>query len=108
MYLGGTMQVIRRRIVGGVLAAVAASGLMFATSAPAAAHDEVRQHWHCLWTPEGWVPIAWGLSDHAPNHPALVNFHEHVHWGPGMEQLTIRAIFDKDDTCDDLDPPVAE
>jgi hypothetical protein len=108
MYLGGTMQVIRRRIVGGVLAAVAASGLMFATSAPAAAHDEVRQHWHCLWTPEGWVPIAWGLSDHAPNHPALVNFHEHVHRGPGMEQLTIRAIFDKDDTCDDLDPPVAE
>jgi len=29
---------VRRKIVGGVLATVAASGLMFATGAPAAAH----------------------------------------------------------------------
>jgi hypothetical protein len=100
--------VIRRKVVGGVLAAVAASGLVFATSTPAAAHDGCSSISTALWTLEGWVPIAWCLSDHAPNHPALANFHEHVQRGPGMEQLAIRAIFDKDDTCDDLEPLVAK
>jgi len=100
---------IRRKLVGGVLAAVAASGLVFATGAPAAA-DEVRPHRHCLWTPEGWVPIAWGLSEYAPNDPALVNFHYEVHLGEpgsGGEPLIIRAIFSADQDCDDLTPPVA-
>jgi hypothetical protein len=52
-------------------------------------HRPVRQ------PSKGWVPIAWGLSEHAPNHPALENFHDHVHRGPGMEQLTIKAIFNR-------------
>jgi hypothetical protein len=97
MYLGGTMKVIRRKIVGGVLAAVAASGLVFATAAPAAAH--VAPHRHCLYTPNGWVPIAGGVSDKAPNL-ALEKFHVHVHTSvgvgadgvPGTSDDTIRRI----------------
>jgi len=99
---------VRRKIVGATLAGVAAAGLMFAGSAPAAAH-ELPQHWHCLWTPEGWVPIASGLSDHAPNDPALHKFHEKVHTGvpgSGGEPLIIRAIFSETQTCEDLEPPV--
>jgi len=74
--------IVRRKIVGGVLAAVAASGLMFAGSAPAAA-DVVAPHKHCLLTPNGWVLIAEGVTDEAPNL-ALVEFHYDVHTGvPG-------------------------
>jgi len=97
-----------RKIVSGLLAAVAASGLVFATSAPAAA-DEVTPHRHCLWTPEGWQPIAWGVSEYAPNDPALVNFHYEVHFGvpgSGSEPLIIRAIFQPEQECEDLLPPV--
>jgi hypothetical protein len=72
---------VRRKIVGGVLAAVAASGLVFAGSAPAAA--DVAPHQHCLLTPDGYVPIAGGVSNEAPNL-ALEQFHVEVHWGvPG-------------------------
>src|SRR5215212_6424620 len=74
---GGTVTV-RRKIVGGVLAAVAASGLVFAGSAPAAAH--VAPHQHCLLTPDGYVPIAGGVSNEAPNL-ALEKFHVEVHTG---------------------------
>jgi hypothetical protein len=73
--------IVRRKIIGGVLVAVGASGLMFATGAPAAAH--VAPHKHCLLTPDGWVPIAKGVSDKAPNL-ALEKFHVEVHTGvPG-------------------------
>jgi hypothetical protein len=99
---------LRRKIVGGVLAGIAVSGLMYAGSAPAAA-DEVRQHWHCLWTPEGWVPIASGVSEQAPNDPALGEFHDRVHTGvpgSGGEPLIIRALFSETQTCEDLAPPV--
>ena len=99
---------IRRKLVGGVLAAVAASGLVFATGAPAVA-DEVRPHRHCLWTPAGWQPIAVGVSEYAPNDPALVNFHYEVHLGePGSdnEPLIIRPIFQADLDCEDLQAPV--
>lgn len=72
---------VRRKIVGGVLAAVAASGLAFATGAPAAA--DVAPHQHCLLTPDGYVPIAGGVSNEAPNL-ALEQFHVEVHTGvPG-------------------------
>jgi hypothetical protein len=104
------MKIVGSKIVGGVLAAVAASGLAFATSAPAAAHP-VTPHWHCLWTPDGWVAIAEGVSDYAPNDPALANFHDHVHRGEpgtgGTEQLIIQAIFSPDVDCEDLAPPSA-
>jgi hypothetical protein len=46
---------------------------VLATSAPAAA--EVAPHKHCLLTPDGWVPIAGGVSEEAPNDPTLENFH---------------------------------
>jgi hypothetical protein len=99
-----------RKVVGGVLAGIAVSGLMFAGSAPAAAHEgKVLQHWHCLWTPEGWVPLAEGVSEQAPNEPALHQFHDQVHTGvpgSGGEPLIIRAIFSETQTCEDLAPPV--
>jgi hypothetical protein len=97
---------VRRKIVGGVLAGIAVSGLIFAGSAPAAAH-EVPQHWHCLWTPEGWVPIASGVSEQAPNDPALHQFHSEVHAGvpgSGGEPLLIKAISETQ-TCENQDPP---
>ena len=102
--------IVRRKIVGGVLAGVAAAGLMLAGSAPAAAHEGLRQHWHCLWTPEGWVPIASGVSERAAEDDlALHKFHDEVHTGvpgSGGEPLIIRAIFSETETCEDLLPPV--
>jgi hypothetical protein len=52
------------------LAAVAAAGLVFATSAQAGAVDS---HKHCLYIEslDGNVLIAEGLSEQAPNPPAL-------------------------------------
>ena len=104
---------VRRRIVGGVLAAVAASGLMFAGSAPAAA-DVVTPHKHCLLTPDGYVLIAEGVTDEGPNL-ALEKFHVEVHtgvpgWGldaapkTGDEPLTIMRI-DADEDCSSLPLP---
>ena len=82
---------VGRKIVGGALAAVAAAGLVFATTAPAAAH--VSPHKHCLVTPDGWVIIAEGVSEEAPNDPALENLHYKVHLGvPGGEPLTIVRV----------------
>lgn len=82
---------VGRKIVTSALAAVAAAGLVFVTSAPAAA--DVAPHKHCLLTPQGWVLIAEGVSDKAPNDPALENFHTRVHFGvPGGEPLTIIRI----------------
>jgi hypothetical protein len=99
--------IVRRKIVGGVLAGVAAAGLMLAGSAPAGAHV-VGQHWHCLWTGKDWVPIASGLSEHAPNDPALHEFHSKVHTGvpgSGGEPLIIKAIPTADATsCEELEP----
>jgi hypothetical protein len=67
------MKIAGRKIVGRfALAALAASGLMFATSVPAA--GDVAPHKHCLLTPDGWVLIAKGVSEEAPNDPALENF----------------------------------
>ena len=105
---------IRRKLVGGVLAAVAASGLVFATGAPAAA--DVLPHKHCLLTPDGWVLIAEGVSDEAPNL-ALEEFHVKVHtgvpgWGldaapnTGDEILTIVRIGVNQD-CSSLPVPSA-
>lgn len=94
---------VRRKIVGGVLAAVAASGLMFAASPLAAA---VTEHKHCVLTPTGWVLVAEGLTMYAPNDPALEQFHSDVHRGEPGEQLDIRAIFPpyvEDDPCSVLD-----
>jgi hypothetical protein len=96
--LGGTMKIIRRV----VLAAVAAAGLAFATTAPAAA---VGDHSHCLLTPTGYVPIAQGVSLEAPHDPALHNFHDYVHSGqPGREFLGMVISVPKGGEC----PPPPE
>jgi hypothetical protein len=98
--------IVRRKIVGGLLAAVAASGLVFATGTPAAAH--VAPHKHCLLTPDGWVPIAEGVSESAPNL-ALEKFHVYVHTGvpgSGGEPLTIARI-GVDQDCSTLPVPSA-
>ena len=71
------------------LAAVTTAGLAFATSTPAAA---VTDHEHCLLTPEGYVVVARGVSEVAPEEPALEKFHEYVHFGEPGEQLTIVRI----------------
>jgi hypothetical protein len=76
------MNIVGRKILGSALAAVAATGLLLATSTSAAA--DVAPHRHCLLTPDGWVLIAEGVSNYAPNDPALENFHYEVHLGvPG-------------------------
>lgn len=97
---------VGRKIVGSALAAVAAAGLVFGTSAPAAA--DVAPHKHCLLTPSGWVLLAEGVSEHAPNDPALENFHLRVHTGVpggGGEPLTIvRISIDQD--CSQLPLPL--
>ena len=101
--------IVRGKIVSGVLAAVAASGLMFAGSVPAAA--DVAPHKHCVLTPDGWVLIAEGVTDEAPNL-ALEKFHVEVHtgvpgWGldaapnTGDEILRIVRI-DADKDCSSL------
>ena len=82
------MKIVGRKIVGSAVAAVAAAGLMFATSAPAAA---VTDHEHCLLTPDGWVKIAAGISE-VTTAPALEEFHEYVHTGEPAEQLTFYRI----------------
>ena len=100
------MKIAGRKIVGRfALAALAASGLMFATSVPAAA--DVAPHKHCLLTPDGWVLIAKGVSEEAPNDPALKNFHYEVHLGEPGQHVTIRRI-DPDQDCSILPVPSAK
>jgi hypothetical protein len=82
------MKIVARKIAGGAVAAVAAAGLMFATSAPA---EAVTDHEHCLLTPDGYVVIAAGISE-VTTAPALEMFHEYVHTGEPGEQLTIKRI----------------
>jgi len=90
--------------IGGrfVLAALATWGLVFATSASAAA--DVAPHKHCLLTPDGWVLIAKGVSEKAPNDPALENFHYEVHLGEPGKHVTIRRI-DPNQDCSSLPVP---
>jgi hypothetical protein len=111
VYVGGIV-IVRRKIVGGVAAALTASGLMFATAAPAAA--DVAPHKHCLLTPDGYVLLAEGVTDEAPNL-ALEKFHVEVHTGvPAGEDgragtdddiVTIIRI-DPDEDCSSLPVPV--
>jgi hypothetical protein len=82
------MKTVGRKIVGSAVSAVAAAGLMFATSAPAAA---VPDHEHCLLTPDGWVVIAAGISE-VTTAPALEMFHEYVHTGEPDKRLTFYRI----------------
>jgi hypothetical protein len=86
------------------LATVAAAGLVFATSAPVGA--DVVPHKHCLYTSSGWVLIAEGVSEKAPNDPALENFHYKVHTGEPGDHLVIRRI-NVDDDCSELPVPPA-
>jgi hypothetical protein len=75
------MKVIHRIAV----AAAVAAGLFVSMSGPAAADviGGVEQHRHCLLTPNGWVPIAGGVSVEADEQdaPALDQFHGKVHRG---------------------------
>ena len=63
-------------------------------------------HKHCLLTPSGWVLIAEGVSEEAPNDPALENFHYKVHTGEPGAQVVIRRI-DVDQDCSELPVPPA-
>ena len=93
--------IIRKLVTG--LAAVAAAGLVVGSSAVAAA--DVAPHKHCLLTPDGWVLLAEGVSEKAPNDPALEKFHSRVHLGvPGGEPLTIVRI-NIDQSCSVLPVP---
>jgi hypothetical protein len=76
-------------IMKSALAAAATAGLIFATGAPASA---VTDHEHCLLTPNGYVVVAKGVSEVAPEEPALDKFHKYVHSGEPGEQLTIVRI----------------
>lgn len=71
------------------LATVTAAGLTVTTIGTAAA--DVMDHQHCMLTPAGWVRIAMGVSEVAPEEPALENFHERVHLGePGARVRIVR------------------
>lgn len=95
---GDAMKIIGRF----ALAAVAAAGLVFATSAQAGAVDS---HKHCLYIEslDGNVLIAEGLSEQAPNPPALDNFHKKVHRGEPGDHLVITRI-EMDADCPDRLP----
>ena len=64
---------------------LAAAGLFVSMTGPAAADviEDVAPHKHCLLTPNGWVPIAGGVSVEADEQdaPALDQFHGEVHRG---------------------------
>jgi len=79
------------KIIGkAALATAVTAGLISVTmSAPAAA---VTDHEHCLLTPDGWIVVAKGVSEVAPEDPALEKFHEYVHTGEPGEHLTIVRI----------------
>jgi len=100
MYLGGTMKVIRRITV----TTLAAAGLFASMTGPATADviEDVPQHKHCLLTPNGWVPIAEGVSVEAyeQDAPALDQLHGQVHTGTPTDDggLTIKKI-DADQDC---------
>ena len=86
-HIGGIMKIMNRL----AMATVAAAGLMLATTASAVA--DVSPHKHCLYLDslDGYVLIAEGLSENAPNDPALENFHVKVHTGePGKHLKIIR------------------
>jgi hypothetical protein len=98
--LGEAMKIISRFL----FAVVAPAGLVFVTSGSAAA--DVAPHKHCLYTPSGWVLIAEGVSEKAPNDPALENFHYKVHTGEPGQHIVIRRIGVAED-CSQLPVPPA-
>jgi len=55
----------------------------------------------------GMVLIAEGVSEYAPNDPALVNFHEEVHFGEPQDQLSIERIFMNEEDCSRFGPLVS-
>jgi hypothetical protein len=76
---------------------LAAIGLTAALAAPALA---VPQHLHCLTLANGdIVPIAGGVTSHAPHDPAFHNFHGNVHTGVPGSHLTITVDFTAPFTC---------
>ena len=96
------MKVIRRIAV----AAVVAAGLFVSMSGPAAADVIVGvqpPHRHCLLTPNGWVPIAGGVSVEADEQdaPALDQFHGNVHRGEPTSTggLIIVKVDTEDENC---------
>jgi len=101
MYLGGTMKVIRRIAV----TTLAAAGLFASMTGPATADviEDVPQHKHCLLTPNGWVPIAEGVSVEAyeQDAPALDQLHGQVHTGtPTDDGGPLRIVkVDVDQPC---------
>jgi hypothetical protein len=77
---------------------VAAIGLATALAAPALA---VPPHLHCLTLANGNViPLAGGVTSHAPHDTAFHNFHIKVHTGvPGSGRVTITADTEAPFTC---------
>jgi hypothetical protein len=98
------MKVIRRIAV----ATLAGAGLFVSMTGPAAADviedvPHVSQHKHCLLTPNGWVPIAGGVSVKADEQdaPALDQFHGKVHRGKPTSTggLIIVRVDTEDKVC---------
>jgi hypothetical protein len=92
-------------------AAVVAAGLLVSMSGPASADVIVGQHKHCLLTPNGWVPIAGGVSVEAYGReaPALDQFHDNVHTGKPTDDggpLRIVRVDAADEGCASA-PPIA-
>jgi hypothetical protein len=112
MYLGGTVKVIRRI----AMTTLAAAGLFVSMTGPAAADviedvPEVAPHKHCLLTPNGWVPIAEGVSEEADEQdtPALDQLHDKVHFGTPTDDggpLRIVRVSVADENCSSA-PPIA-
>jgi hypothetical protein len=65
---------------------VTTAGLVLAMSGTSSAADP---HQHCLLTPEGYVPIATGVSEQAAHDHTLETFHSYAHRGEPGQQLTI-------------------
>jgi len=86
---------MRKRAFLPLLAVV---GLTAATATPVGA---VPQHLHCLTLANGDViPLAGGVTYHAPHDTAFHNFHFNVHTGvPGSGPLTITVDLTPPFTC---------
>jgi hypothetical protein len=107
MYLGGTVKVIRRI----AMTTLAAAGLFVSMTGPAAADviEDVAPHKHCLLTPNGWVPIAGGVSVEADEQdgPALDQLHGQVHTGTPTDDggpLRIVRVSVADENCSSAPP----
>jgi hypothetical protein len=80
-----------------LLTLLAAIGLVVAFAGTTAA---VPLHLHCVTLANGDViPVAGGVTRHAPHDPAFHNFHGKVHTGVPGSHLTFTVDFTAPYTC---------